>query len=199
MRNAPLALCLVFLVAAMACGCSSPTDKFMSGRPKIEASAVLLVTPELTDYPLLGADDLADDYVLPAVSAAFARARAVSGPGQLEAGELLVVPSVAVRRDEMPHYIQHTAAVVLMVRDAAGNEIASGKGDGVARSGTISPTNYLIFYPVAVVLKLFTDPIARSGSQREAIEWAVYDAVRKLHGQREVIERGTALKVARGR
>jgi len=195
MRNAPRTVCLLVLPAVWAAGCATPTDKFMAERPKIAASVALLVTREMTDYPLKSAEELADDYVLPGLEAAFTDARAIADRGELKAGELLVLPRVAVKRDELPSTIQHAAAVSLTVVDARGAEIASASGDGVGRSGTVSPTSYLIFYPIAVVFKLFTDPMARSSSQDEALEWAVYDAIRKLHAQREVIESRAATKV----
>ncbi len=190
MRNVSLVLCVVSLLAVFAVGCSTPTGKFMADRPKIKASVALLVTRELTDYPLMSAEKLARSYLLPGLKEAFVKARTVTSRKQLKAGELLVLSRVAVQRDELPHYIQHTAAVSLTVAaGAGGGEIASSKGERVGRSGTVSPSRFLIFYPVAVVLKLFTDPSARASSQSEAIEWAVYEAIRELYLERKAIER----------
>ena len=188
--------CVALLLAGLAAGCGTPTDKFMAERPKIGASVALLVTRELTDYPLLSAEKLAEDYVLPGLEAAFTEARTIDDRKKLKPGELLVLARVAVQRDELPHYIQHVSAVSLTLADRTGSQIASAKGEGVARSGTVSPSSFLIFYPVAWVLKLFTDPSARSSSQSEAIEWAVYDAIRALYAKRDIIERAARAAAA---
>ena len=79
MRNVPLELCLVVLPGVLAAGCGTPTTKFMADRPKIEASVALLVTRELTDYPLMSVEDMAEDYVAPALEAAFAEVRTIAG------------------------------------------------------------------------------------------------------------------------
>lgn len=192
MRNVALVLYPALLIGAVATGCGTPTDKFMAERPKIEASAALLVTRELTDYPLVSTERMGRSYLLGDLKAAFVHVRTIGNRAEIKPGELLVVARVALRRDELPHYIEHTSTVSLTVLDADGVEIASVEGDGVGRSGTISPSSFLILYPLALVLKLFTDPAARSSSQSEAIEWAIYDSIRKLHAKREALERAAA-------